>query len=91
MIFAGADVLLLDEPAAGLSGTERAELSHLLFLLKEKLQIAIVIVEHDLDLVWNIADRITVLETGSVVASGTPQALATDPAVQHLFIGGAYA
>lgn len=91
VIFAGADVLLLDEPAAGLSGTERAELSHLLFLLKEKLQIAIVIVEHDLDLVWNIADRITVLETGSVVASGTPQALATDPAVQHLFIGGAYA
>jgi branched-chain amino acid transport system permease protein len=81
-------VVLFDEPAAGLSSEERIEFSNLVRLLSRKLGTAVVLVEHDLELVWSIADRITVLETGLVVAQGRPDDLARDPAVQHLFVGG---
>lgn len=81
-------VVLFDEPAAGLSSEERQEFSTLVKLLSRKLGTAVVLVEHDLELVWSIADRITVLETGAVIASGRPDDLARDPAVQHLFVGG---
>lgn len=81
-------VVLFDEPAAGLSSEERAGFSTFVRLLSRKLGTAVVLVEHDLDLVWSIADRITVLETGQVIAQGAPDALARDPAVQHLFVGG---
>jgi len=84
-------IVLFDEPAAGLSSQEREEFAALVRLLARKLGKAVVLVEHDLDLVWGIADRITVLETGRVVASGLPADLARDPAVQHLFVGGAHA
>ena len=83
-------VVLFDEPAAGLSSEEREEFSTLAKLLSRKLGTAVVLVEHDLELVWSIADRITVLETGAVIASGRPDDLARDPAVQHLFVGGAH-
>lgn len=84
-------VVLFDEPAAGLSSEEREEFSNLVRLLSRKLGTAVVLVEHDLDLVWAIADRITVLETGQLVAQGRPHDLARDPAVQHLFVGGSHA
>jgi len=91
VVFADPALVLFDEPAAGLAPAERAEFSRLLRQLSTRLGMAVILVEHDLDLVWDIADRITVLETGRVVASGPPQALAKDPAVQHLFVGGAHA
>ena len=84
-------VVLFDEPAAGLSPQERTEFGALIRLLSRRLGQAVVLVEHDLDLVWGIADRITVLESGRVVASGAPSDLARDPAVQHLFVGGRHA
>lgn len=84
-------VVLFDEPAAGLSAEEREEFSALIRLLSRKLGTTIVLVEHDLDLVWSIADRITVLETGKRIAQGTPEDLAKDPNVQHLFVGGDHA
>ncbi|WP_112320597.1 branched-chain amino acid ABC transporter ATP-binding protein/permease [Oceanibium sediminis] len=84
-------VVLFDEPAAGLSPSEREEFAKLVRQLSRRMGMAVILVEHDLDLVWGIADRITVLETGKVVASDTPQVLADDPAVQHLFVGGAHA
>jgi branched-chain amino acid transport system permease protein len=83
-----ADILLLDEPASGLSPDERLEFSKLLRLLRDQLGKTIIIVEHDLDLVWGVADRITVLDAGLVVASGLPDVVARDPAVQHLFVPG---
>lgn len=91
VVFADPGLVLFDEPAAGLSPAERADFSRLLRQLSKRLGMAVILVEHDLDLVWDIADRITVLETGTVVASGPPQELARDPAVQHLFVGGAHA
>lgn len=84
-------VVLFDEPAAGLSSEERTEFTDLVRLLSRKLGTAVILVEHDLDLVWSVADRITVLETGRVVAQGRPEDLARDPAVQHLFVGGDHA
>jgi branched-chain amino acid transport system permease protein len=90
VVFKGADVLLLDEPAAGLSVRERAEFSNLLRRLRDTYGKTIVLVEHDLDLVLNVADRITVLEAGRVVATGLPAEVVANPAVKSLFAGGVH-
>lgn len=83
-----ATIVLFDEPAAGLSQGERANFARLVQFLSRRMGKTIVIVEHDLDLVWGIADTITVMEQGRVVASGDPESVAADPAVQHMFVGG---
>ncbi|MEO3388844.1 ATP-binding cassette domain-containing protein [Mesorhizobium sp. CAU 1741] len=86
-----ATVVLFDEPAAGLSSSERENFAKLIRFLSRRMHKTVILVEHDLDLVWGIADRITVMEQGRVVASGDPANMATDPAVQHMFIGGRHA
>ena len=78
---------MLDEPAAGLSARERADFATLLQHLRDNHGKTVVLVEHDLDLVMGVADRITVLEAGSVIASGMPTEIAGDPRVQGLFVG----
>ena len=83
-----ASIILFDEPAAGLSQSERANFSRLVRFLSRQMGKTVILVEHDLDLVWGIADTITVMEQGRIVASGNPEAVAEDPAVQHMFIGG---
>ena len=85
--FQGSDILLLDEPAAGLSARERSEFASLLRQLRDRHGKTIVLVEHDLDLVMGVADRITVLEAGRVIASGAPGQVAADPTVRGLFVG----
>ena len=82
----GAEILLLDEPAAGLSTRERAEFASLLKQLRDQHGKTVVLVEHDLDLVMGIADRVTVLEAGRVVATGSPAEIAADPKVSGLFV-----
>jgi len=82
-----ADILLLDEPAAGLSAAERREFARLVRFLAEKLGKTVLLVEHDLALVWKVADRITVLDAGLVVAEGPPDAIASDTRVRALFTG----
>lgn len=86
VILTDADILLLDEPAAGLSPDERVAFAALLRDLRDKLGLTIVFVEHDLDLVARVADRVTVLESGSVVASGDVQTVWSDPKVKPLFV-----
>lgn len=86
-----ADVILFDEPAAGLSQAERENFARLVRFLSRRMGKTIVLVEHDLDLVWGIADRITVMEQGKVVSSGAPDDVAKDPAVQHMFLGTKHA
>lgn len=86
-----ATVVLFDEPAAGLSQTERTNFSNLVRFLSRQMGKTIILVEHDLDLVWGIADTITVLEQGRVAASGPPAEVAKDPAVQHMFVGSRHA
>ena len=81
------NVLLLDEPAAGLSQDERRDFAAMLSHLRDSLGKTIVLVEHDLHLVWRVADRITVLDAGAVVAEGAPAAMVSDPRVRALFTG----
>ncbi len=79
-------VLLLDEPLAGM-GPEETE--RMLALLAElKTGHAILLVEHDMDAVFRIADRITVMVNGAVIESGAPEAVRASPAVQAAYLGG---
>ncbi|HXC37520.1 MAG TPA: branched-chain amino acid ABC transporter ATP-binding protein/permease [Burkholderiales bacterium] len=84
-------LLLLDEPAAGLSPEERKQFGALLRQLRDQYGKTFVLVEHDLDLVWGVADRITVMDAGRIVATGTPEEVAKDPAVRHMFIESSHA
>jgi ABC-type branched-subunit amino acid transport system ATPase component/ABC-type branched-subunit amino acid transport system permease subunit len=82
----GAQVVLLDEPAAGMSAAERARLSTVLRRLAGN-GLAVLLVEHDMRLVGEVADRVTVLDVGRVVATGTPQEVRDDPAVRRAYLG----
>lgn len=86
VILTGAEIILLDEPAAGLSQDERRQLETLLRRLRAESGRTILLVEHDLDLVWRVADEVAVMEGGRIVAHGTPQEVASNPEARKLFI-----
>ena len=81
-------VLLLDEPAAGLSGAEMAQLDAALRWLRPRM--ALCVVEHNMGFLLGIADTITVLDHGQVIAIGTPDAIVADPAVRHAYLGASF-
>lgn len=87
----GAEIILLDEPAAGLSHAEREGLQTLLLRLRNEAGRTIVIVEHDLNLVWRVADEVVVMESGRVIASGAPAEVARNPQVSKLFVSVSHA
>lgn len=78
-------VLLLDEPLAGMGAEETERMLSLLENLKKGH--AVLLVEHDMDAVFRIADRITVMVNGEVIASDLPDAIRTNPEVQHAYLG----
>ena len=78
-------VLLLDEPAAGVPEGESDELLAVLAELPK--DISILLIEHDMSLVFRFADRITVLVSGTQLVSGTPAEIAEDPRVQEVYLG----
>jgi branched-chain amino acid transport system ATP-binding protein len=80
-------LLLLDEPAAGMNPTEKEELMHLIKFIKDKFNIAIMLVEHDMKVVMGICQRIYVLEYGIKIAEGTPEAIQKNPAVIAAYLG----
>jgi branched-chain amino acid transport system ATP-binding protein len=78
-------VLLLDEPAAGMSPAESARFSELIEGLPR--EITVLLIEHDLDLVFRLADRVSVLHLGALLADGTPDEVRANPEVQHAYLG----
>jgi ABC-type branched-subunit amino acid transport system ATPase component len=79
------EVLLLDEPAAGVPSAESHIILDALDALPE--HIGVLIIDHDMDLVFRFATRITVLVNGAVFASGTPREIGTDPTVRAVYLG----
>ncbi|MEU1166950.1 ATP-binding cassette domain-containing protein [Streptomyces sp. NPDC005921] len=80
------DLLLLDEPASGLRLGERQILADLLRELHDR-GITMLLIEHDVSMVMSLADRITVLDLGKVIAEGTPEAVSRDPQVVSAYLG----
>jgi branched-chain amino acid transport system ATP-binding protein len=82
-------LLLLDEPAGGLNSTETRTLMTLIRGLRDELGLTIMLVEHDMDLVMSISDRVAVLHHGRKIADGTPRSVAADAAVIEAYLGTA--
>ena len=80
-------VLLLDEPMAGMNLEEKEDMARFILDISEIKKIPIVLVEHDMGLVMDIADRVIVLEYGRQIAEGTPEEISRDPAVIQAYLG----
>jgi ABC-type branched-subunit amino acid transport system ATPase component len=81
-------VLLLDEPSSGIAQRETEALGDLLLRLREHLGCAMVIVEHDIPLLMRLATRVMAMDSGHVIAVGTPEAVRNDPLVVESYLGG---
>jgi branched-chain amino acid transport system ATP-binding protein len=84
-------LLLLDEPVAGLNTAERAEMAELITELGAALGLSVLIVEHDMGLIMRIADRVSVLDFGRLIADGPPREVQRHPDVQRAYLGSAAA
>ena len=81
------DLLLLDEPAAGMNPAETADLMCTIVEIRDKFHIAILLIEHDMNLVMGICENITVLNFGQVIARGTPPEIQNNPVVVEAYLG----
>lgn len=90
LLASDTQLLLLDEPTAGMASEQVPELMRIIGEISAAGDQTIVMVEHNMDIVMGISDRITVMSSGKVLTEGTPSAIAADKTVQNVYLGGLY-
>lgn len=80
-------ILFLDEPAAGMNPEETTDLTNLIKRVQKEFQITVLLIEHDMSLVMNLAERIYVLDQGELLATGTPDEIRSNPKVIEAYLG----
>jgi branched-chain amino acid transport system ATP-binding protein len=90
LLAADSELLLLDEPTAGMASEQVPELIETIKAIQTRGGKTIVMVEHNMNVVMNISDRITVMHAGKVLAEGTPAEVSADPTVQKVYLGELY-
>lgn len=81
-------LLLLDEPTAGMGDEETQRMTDLIRHLHRQRGVTMLFIEHDMSIIFDVADRITVLDNGTLLAEGTPQEISSNSAVQSAYLGG---
>jgi len=81
------ELLLLDEPTSGMSLSEKPSLVELIQTIVKEKGVTTVLIEHDMDVVFSVSDRITVMHQGSVIAEGAPGEIQANPRVQEVYLG----
>lgn len=80
-------VLLLDEPAAGMNPTETSDLMNIIHVIRNRFNISVLLIEHDMNLVMNICERLIVIDYGVIIATGTPDEIKNNPKVIGAYLG----